>query len=94
MRVRWLPAALRNRAHQLAYIAEESPRAAVEIGDAIEAAIMQLADFPRLGRIGRVDGTREFVIGGTPYLIIYREEVSEILILRLLHGAQRWPPTS
>ena len=47
-----------------------------------------------MGRSGRVEGTRELVISRTPYLVVYRfEEVADqILIVRLLHGAQRWPP--
>jgi toxin ParE1/3/4 len=47
-----------------------------------------------MGRVGRVAGTRELVLSRTPYIVIYelRGPDEEIYILRLLHGAQRWPP--
>jgi toxin ParE1/3/4 len=44
-----------------------------------------------MGRPGRVQGTRERVITGTPYLVVYRVR-HEVEILRVLHGAMRWPP--
>lgn len=92
MKVEWLPVAARDREDQLAYIAERNPWAAIDIGDALEAALRRLIDHPRLGRLGRVKGTRELVIGGTPYVFVYRVELEAIVILRLLHDAQRWPP--
>ncbi len=87
-----MPEAERNRESQLAYIAERNPRAAIDMGDAIEAAVARLADHPEGARPGRVRGTRELVVTGTPYVVVYRVEPSAILILRVLHGAQRWPP--
>ena len=46
-----------------------------------------------MGRVGRVRGTRELVIAGTPYIAAYRVKGRVILILRILHGAQLWPET-
>lgn len=91
MRIDWLAAAARNRASQIAYLAERNPRAALALGDAIEAAVRHLADYPYSGRSGRIAGTRELVVSGTPYVIAYRIEAQAVLILRLLHGAQEWP---
>lgn len=53
-----------------------------------------LADHPEAGRGGRLDGTRELVIPRTAFLLIYRidEKAQRVEILRLLHGAQKWPP--
>lgn len=91
MRVEWLPVAERNRESQLTYVGERNPWAAIDMGDAIEAAVQRLADHPHSGRPGCVAGTRELLVAGTPYLIAYRVELDTVLILRLLHGAQRWP---
>jgi toxin ParE1/3/4 len=91
LRIEWLPAAARGRASQLAYVAERNPRAAIDPGDAIEAAVARLADHPHSGRPGRVAGTRELVVSGTPYVVAYRVEQAAVVILRVLHGAQRWP---
>jgi plasmid stabilization system protein ParE len=38
-----------------------------------------------------VTGTRELVIVGTPYIAAYQLSTDTIRILRVLHGAQRWP---
>jgi len=91
VRITWLPIAARDRQNQLAYIGERNPSAAISMGDAIEAAVRNLVDHPRTGRLGRVKGTRELVVTGTPYVIIYRVEPDAVVLLRLLHGAQRWP---
>jgi toxin ParE1/3/4 len=39
-----------------------------------------------IGRPGRVSGTRELAISGTPYLAVYRVQNNRVEILRILHG--------
>lgn len=73
------------------YIAQDNPVAALEVRDKIEAQVKLLRQHPRLGRVGRVKGTRELVISGLPYIVIYVIQRSGIQIARLLHGAQQWP---
>ncbi len=36
-------------------------------------------------------GTRELVVTGTPYVIAYRVEAHAVVVLRVMHGARRWP---
>lgn len=73
------------------HIALENPSAALDIWDDIERQIERLRDFPRSGRIGRMPETRELVVSGTPYVVVYL--VSEnVELIRVLHGAQKWPP--
>jgi len=91
--IAWLPEAVRNRDNQIAYVGERNPAAAIELGDAIEAAVDRLADFPESGRQGRVSGTRELAVVGTPYVIVYRIDAATVLVLRVLHGGQDWPPS-
>lgn len=50
--------------------------------------IVVLAAHRDSGRIGRVDGTREWVLSGTPYIAVYRLSGSVIEVLRILHGSQ------
>ena len=50
-----------------------------------------LDDQPRLGRPGRVAGTREFVVTGTPFILVYQAQDGGVRILRVLHGTRRWP---
>jgi len=46
---------------------------------------------PALGRAGRVAGTRELVVAGTPYVVPYRVRGEAVEILRVFHAARRWP---
>ena len=92
MNIEWLPSAARTLEKQLSYIADRNPQAAVDSGAAIEAAVSRLADFPESARPGRVPGTRELVVPATPFVVVYRIEVTGVVILRVLHGAQKWPP--
>jgi toxin ParE1/3/4 len=92
VRIEWLPRAARNLTAQLEWIAERDPGAAILVGDAVHAAVERLADHPSIGRPGRVPPTRELVVVGTPYIVVYRIEQTVVLVLRILHGAQRWPP--
>lgn len=62
------------------------------IDERIIAAVRRLSDFPVSGRVGRIAGPRELVIGGTPVAAYAVTEIS-VRILRILHGAQEWPDT-
>lgn len=92
MNVEWLPSAARTLEKQLSYVADRNPRAAVDLGAAIEVAVSRLADFPESARPGRVPGTRELVVPATPFIVVYRIEATGVVILRVLHGARKWPP--
>jgi toxin ParE1/3/4 len=50
-----------------------------------------MAEHPRVDRPGRIEGTRELVFPGTPYIVAYRVAASEVIVLRILHSAQQWP---
>ncbi|MGX9964252.1 type II toxin-antitoxin system RelE/ParE family toxin [Roseomonas sp. F4] len=56
------------------------------------AAAEALREFPERGRPGRIPGTRELVLPGTPFLLPYRLKDQRIEILAVLHGARAWPP--
>lgn len=93
MRIVWLPRARANRAQAIDYIAKENPRAAFDQLGEIEQQSDMLAEYPEIGRVGRRRGTRELVINRTPFILVYRvrPKAKRIEILRLLHGAQKWP---
>jgi len=92
MRIRWLRTALRNLDHHANYIAKNDPIAARNAVQRIQTAVDQLAEHPSMGRIGRVPLTRELIVGGTPWIIVYRVRADVVEIIRVLHGAQSWPP--
>ena len=87
----WLPEASLERFKQLDYIAQDNPLAAADQDDEIERQIDALQEHPKLGRPGRVKGTRELVISRTPFIVAYRLKAQRIEIIRFLHGAQSWP---
>lgn len=91
MMLRWMRSALADREAIFDYIEIESPRVAIAVDERIEVQIERLRAFPEAGRSGRVEGTRELVISGTPYVAVYAINDAGILILRVLHGAQQWP---
>ena len=90
-RVRWLRRAVRNLDEEAEYIARDDPQAAARIVERILTSVDQLATYPALGRLGRVPGTRELVVSGTPYLVPYRVRGETVEILRVFHGARKWP---
>jgi plasmid stabilization system protein ParE len=73
------------------YIARDDPAAADRVTDRIKCSVEQLAEYPAMGRAGRVPGTRELVVPGTPYIIPYRVRGGAVEILRVFHVARRWP---
>lgn len=93
MKLLWLPLALADRRNIYNYIDAESPSAAAAVDDRIWNSAGRLQQFPESGRPGRVAGTRELVVQRTPYVIAYRLQSDAIEILRIFHGAQRWPET-
>jgi toxin ParE1/3/4 len=91
MEVRWLDDALADVTEIYRYIAADDARAAARAVMRIQAAIRSLAGIPHRGRPGRWPGTRELVVPRTPYIVPYRVAGDAIEILRVFHGARRWP---
>lgn len=89
MRVRWLRRALRNLDEEAAYIAGDDPEAAARIVVRIASNVERLKNHPASGRPGRVPGTRELVVTGTPYIIPYWVRGETVEILRVFHGARK-----
>ena len=89
MKIVWSPEAVEDLVSLRAYIAEDSPATAQRTVRLIIGSIEP--DNPRMGRAGRVPGTRELVIPRTPYIVPYRLQRTTIQILRIYLGARRWP---
>lgn len=86
----WRPTAIADRKSITAYIAQDNPRAAIELGDMLMQKAEQLDQHPMLGRAGRVKGTRELVAHPN-YILIYRIVGKAVEVLRVKHAAQKWP---
>jgi toxin ParE1/3/4 len=87
----WSPRAIGHLADLRAYIARENPDAAARTATTVLAAVDRVAVLPNLGRPGRVSGTRELVVPGTPCVIPYRLRGARLEIIAVFHGRQRWP---
>jgi addiction module RelE/StbE family toxin len=88
LRIEWSAFALADRHAIFDYIGQDSPRATVAVDDRIREQVERLSGFPMSGPPGRIDGTREPVIKGTPYIAAYMIVEQRIRILRIIHGAQ------
>lgn len=92
MRIEWSKRAQANMRSIANHISLDGPRAARDVYQTVDRRVARLADFPLKGRKGRLPGTRELVITGLPYVVIYRVSSEVIIVLRILLGAQSWPP--
>ena len=91
LKLRWTSLAIKDLDNAYDFIAADRPRAAAVTLGKIEAAIQQLRSFPRMGRTGRIRGTREIVVSGTPFVIAYRPGNEHLDLLAIMHGARKWP---
>ena len=95
MQLKWTDLADTDLEKIEAHIAQEnSPIVAIDVVmNVIDSTHLILPDHPRAGRQGRLKNTRELVIDGVPFIVIYRENISTncIEVLRVLHDAQQWP---
>lgn len=75
------------------YIAQDNPGAAADLDAEFEAKAENARQRPMLYRAGRMRGTREIVVRPN-YVMVYRieDEDDAVLMLRVLHAAQQWPP--
>lgn len=86
----WKPAAIADRKRITAHIAQDNPRAAMEMGDLLMEKAALLESHPMLGRVGRIKGTRERMVHPN-YILIYRVDAGVAEVLRVKHAAQQWP---
>lgn len=92
-KLEWMEPARIDLLEIVDYISDDNPDAAQRIKDDIEAKAEKLPAFPRMGRLGRIEGTRELIIWAN-YILVYEEDALTIRILRVLHAAQLWPPST
>jgi plasmid stabilization system protein ParE len=91
--IQWTERAEAELAQHYAYIALDSPQSAERQARLALQAPFLLTSFPEIGRPGRVIGTRELVVHGTPFILAYEVVRQEIRILAVIHGKQTWPAT-
>ena len=89
-RLEWTsPAADELEAAQT-YYHDLNPRAARILAKRIIDAARLLREHPQVGRAGLMDGTREWVVSKTPYVLVYRQTADMIEILHVWNAARDW----
>ena len=91
MELEWTPSALGDLDAAAVFIAQDNPASAGAMAGRVQESVEYLATYPNLGRAGRVRGTRELVVSGTPFVVVYRVRLDIVQVLRILHHARKWP---
>ena len=88
MRLRWRLSAVSDLADIRDYISENDPEAARAVVERVLRSIDRLESFPGSGRAGQILGTRELVVPGLPYIVVYTCDDTDISIIGVFHGAR------
>ncbi len=91
MKVVWTTSARQDRNNIIEFIAADNISAALELDMHISRSVVRLMEFPKLGKTGRITGTREFVLH-EHYVLVYEVSDTMLIILNVLHTSQKWPP--
>ena len=92
MKVSWQRRAVADVVSAVTFVQLENPAAAAALRDRFDDSGRQIGRFPNMGRPGRMPGTREMVVSGTPHILVYRVEGETIQLIRVMHGARRYGP--
>lgn len=91
-RIEWSQTALIDLETILAYYTQEvSVKLAKKIFLRIQKQIDLLEHFPEGTRLWRIEGTREYVIHGLPYLVVLYVDGDKVVILNLMHTKRKYP---
>ena len=88
MRLRWRLSAVSDLAEIRDFISENDPEAAQAVVDRVFRSVDRLEAFPKSGRVGQVPGTRELVVPGLPYIVVYTCNDTDVSIVGVFHGAR------
>ncbi|MDN5881291.1 MAG: type II toxin-antitoxin system RelE/ParE family toxin [Nitrosospira sp.] len=90
MQIKWQEDAINDLVALRRYIALDNSQAAQRVADKILECVRLLKEHPLLGKAGRIHSTRELVVTGTPFTIIYLPQPDSITILRVFHQMRQW----
>ncbi|MEY4022394.1 MAG: hypothetical protein RI960_1406 [Pseudomonadota bacterium] len=90
MRVFWTAEAIQDRLDIWDYIAQDNQVAASKMDDLFSTAATWLSDYSKLGKLGKIQGTRE-LIPHENYRLVYEINNETVWILALIHTSRQWP---
>jgi addiction module RelE/StbE family toxin len=94
MKLRWTPRALADLEEISDYLVAVRPQAWEKLLERVEHLADVLLDFPLMGKSGLVPGTREFVLAGTPYILVFQLKGDAVVIVSVRDGRMRFPPNA
>ncbi|MEO7560494.1 MAG: type II toxin-antitoxin system RelE/ParE family toxin [Nitrosospira sp.] len=90
MQIKWHENAINDLVSLRQCIELDNLHAAQRIGGKILECVKLLKEHPMLGKAGRIHSTRELVVTGTPFTIVYLPQADSITILRVFHQMRQW----
>lgn len=93
MELFWTPEATKDREAIYDHIEADNPSAALALDELFADNAGHLVNYPYIGKVGRVSGTRELIVHRN-YMLIYDTSGNMVRILRVMHAARQWPPSS
>jgi len=88
MKVRYSSRALEDLDHIRQYISKDNTSAAWVVASFIRHSIRTLEHFPYRGRATEIEGVRRLVVPNYPYIVYYKTESKQVIVLNILHSAQ------
>jgi len=86
----WSQQARNDLADIQSYIEQYNPQAALDLVETIEEGAKTLPFMPLAFRVGRVAGTREYLVHEN-YLLVYKVDSIRVYILRVMHTKRQYP---
>jgi len=90
LRLEWATPAADGLEAAQTYYHDLNPIAARALARRIVEAARRLREHPQIGRPGLREGTREWIVSRTPYVLVVRETAQAVEILHVWHAAQDW----
>jgi len=94
MVLRWTPRAVSDLEEIADYLLSVHSASWERLIERIERTLQYLLQFPHMGKAGLAPGTREFVLAGTPYILVFRLKGEMLQILSVRDGRMQLPPVS
>ena len=92
MKLRWTPRAVADLEEISDYLVAASPQGWEHLLLRLERLSESILDFPLMGKAGLVAGTREFVVSGTPYILVFQVRDDAVVVVSVRDGRMRLPP--
>ena len=90
MRLSWTQEANDDRRVIYDFVEADNPAAALSLDELFSECASRLINYPYIGRVGRIETTRELVAHQN-YVLIYDVVDDLVRVLRVIHAAKQWP---